>query len=325
MLPESGVLIVNLGTPDAPTPAAVRRFLAEFLDDPRVVALPRLPRRLLLHGLILPLRPRRSAAAYRRIWTDSGSPLLTGTRALTAAIERRLGALLPSLPAVALGMTYGNPSIDTALQQLRSAGARSLIVLPLFPQKSATTTAAAFDRVAAALANDAAPPRLAVIDDYHADDAYLAALASAISADDPGWQHLLFSFHGIPRRYADAGDDYGERCHATARLVAGRLALTRERWSVAFQSRVRGARWLGPYTKTRLTELAAGGVRRLAVVCPGFPVDCLETLEEIAIRGRAGFLAAGGEHFRYIPALNDGAAHVDCLARLIAARAGAAR
>ncbi len=324
MSPETGVLIVNLGTPDAPTPAAVRRFLAEFLDDPRVVDLPLLPRRLLLYGVILPLRPRRSAAAYRKIWTTAGSPLLTGTQSLTAAIDQRLATLMPSRPAVAMAMTYGQPSIDGALRQLRSAGVRSLVVLPLFPQKSATTTAAVIDRVESGLARESMPHRLAVIDDYHADPGYIAALASSISAVATGWQHLLFSFHGIPCRYADAGDDYGERCHATARLVAARLDLAPGRWSVAFQSRVGGARWLAPYTAPRLRELAAEGARHIAVACPGFPVDCLETLEEIAIRGRSAFLAAGGARFEYVAALNDGAAHVDCLARLVAARAGEA-
>ncbi len=321
MASATGVLVVNLGTPEAPTPAAVRQFLAEFLDDPRVVDLPRLPWRIILHSVVLPFRPRRSARAYRRIWTAAGSPLMTGTQALTRALELRLAAILPQTPVVAMGMTYGNPPIDGALEALRIAGARDLIVLPLFPQYSGTTTAAVLDRVEAALARWPAPPAVAAIEDYHADRGYIAALAASVSAARTPWEHLLISFHGIPHRYAEAGDPYGDRCHATAGLVAERLALPAGRWSIAFQSRVGRARWLRPYTAERLRELAMQGCKRVAVICPGFAVDCLETLEEIAIRGRATFLAAGGKEFEYIPALNDAAAHVDCLARLVAGRA----
>jgi protoporphyrin/coproporphyrin ferrochelatase len=318
----TGVLVVNLGTPDAPTPDAVRRFLAEFLSDRRVVDLPRLPWQVVLRTFILPFRPRRSARAYRQIWTPAGSPLLTGTEALARALERRLAASLREPPALAMGMTYGNPSIDRALHGLQSAGVARLVVLPLFPQYSATTTLAALDRVDAALARWPAPPARIVIEDYHADSRHVAALAASISAARTRFDHLLFSFHGIPQRYAAAGDDYGERCHATARLVAARLALPAERWSVAFQSRVGSARWLEPYTEERLRHLAAQGVQRVAVACPGFAVDCLETLEEIAIRGAAAFTAAGGLEFEYIPALNDDAAQVDCLARLVESRLG---
>lgn len=320
----TGVLVVNLGTPDAPTPAAVRRFLAEFLDDPRVVDLPRLPWRLVLHGLILPFRPRRSARAYRAIWTAAGSPLLTGTQALARALARRLAALGPEAPTVAMGMTYGNPSIAAALQTLAASGVRRLIVLPLFPQYSATTTAAALDRVEAALARWPVTPERVVIEDYHADQGYIGALAASVSAAKTRWEHLLFSFHGIPRRYALAGDPYGDRCHATAQFVARRLALPAGRWSVAFQSRIGGARWLEPYTADRVRELAGQGLKRIAVICPGFAVDCLETLEEIAIRGRAEFLAAAGEEFEYLPALNDDAAQIECFARLVEERAAAA-
>jgi protoporphyrin/coproporphyrin ferrochelatase len=320
---DTGVLIANLGTPDAPTPDAVRRFLADFLWDRRVVDLPRLPWWLLLHGIVLPFRPHRSARAYREIWTDAGSPLLTGTRAVASALERRLQTLLSPAPDVAMGMTYGNPSIDAALAPLQAAGIRRLIVLPLFPQYSATTTAAVLDRVQAVIAEWRTPPELAVIEDYHSEPDHVAALAAAIFARGTAisaQEQLMFSFHGIPRRNADAGDPYGERCLVTARLVAARLALPPARWSVAFQSRVGGARWLEPYTAERLAALARDGVRGISVICPGFAVDCLETLEEIAIRGRATFLAAGGERFDYIPALNDDPAQVDCLARLVCAR-----
>jgi ferrochelatase len=322
MSATTGVLVVNLGTPDAPTPQAVRRFLAEFLSDPRVVDLPRLPWQVVLRAFVLPFRPRRSARAYQQIWTPAGSPLLTGTEALTRALERRLEASLADPPVVAMGMTYGNPSIHRALQGLESAGITRLVVLPLFPQHSATTTLAALDRVDAALARWPAPPVRILVEDYHAEPAHVAALAASIGAARTRFDHLVFSFHGIPRRYAAAGDDYGERCHATARLVAARLSLPAGQWSVAFQSRVGRARWLEPYTDERLRQLAAQGVSRVAVACPGFAVDCLETLEEIAIRGAATFAAAGGLEFEYIPALNDDAAQVDCLAQLVEERLG---
>ncbi len=323
MATATGVLVVNIGTPDAPTPKAIRRFLAEFLSDPHVVKLPWLPWQVVLRTLVLPFRPAKSANAYRQIWTAAGSPLLTGTEALARALERWLASNLEEAPLVALGMTYGNPSIDHALQKLQWAGIRRLVVLPLFPQYSATTTAAALDRVAAALAGWSAPPECFVIEDYHADPAHIAALASSIAAARTRWDHLIFSFHGIPQRYAAAGDPYGKRCQSTAQLVAAQLKLPRERWSVAFQSRVGRARWLAPYTEDRLRALAGDGVRHVAVACPGFAVDCLETLEEIAIRGAATFFAAGGLDFEYIPALNDDAAQVDCLGRLVAERVDA--
>ena len=319
----TGVLVVNLGTPDAPTPDAVRRFLAEFLSDSRVVDLPRIPWQVVLRTFILPFRPAKSARAYQQVWTPAGSPLLTGTEALARALARRLTALQAEPPVVAMGMTYGNPSIARALQQLRAAGATRIVVLPLFPQYSATTTAAALDRVDAEIAGWPTPPERLVIEDYHAEPGYIDALAASIRAARAPFDHLLFSFHGIPQRYADRGDPYGERCFATARLVAGRLALAAERWSVAFQSRVGGARWLSPYTEDQLRALAQAGVDRIAVACPGFAVDCLETLEEIAIRGSATFVNAGGIDLQYIPALNDDAAQVDCLARLVVPRLGA--
>jgi ferrochelatase len=323
MSAATGVLVVNLGTPDAPTPEAVRRFLAEFLSDPRVVDLPRLPWQIVLRTFILPFRPKKSAHAYQQVWTPAGSPLLTGTEALTRALGRRLASELRAPPAVAMGMTYGEPSIARAVERLQAAGARRLVVLPLFPQYSATTTEAALDRVDAALARWQPAPERIVIEDYHADPGHIEALASSIRRARLPWDHLLFSFHGIPRRYAAAGDPYGERCLATARLVAARLSLPAGRWSVAFQSRVGRARWLEPYTEDRLRELAAAGVQRIAVACPGFAVDCLETLEEIAIRGAATFIGAGGIDFEYIPALNDDAAQVASLARLVADRLGA--
>lgn len=315
-----GVLVANLGTPDAPTPAAVRRYLAEFLGDPRVIELPRALWWPLLHGVILRVRPRRSAHAYRQIWTAAGSPLLAGTRALAEALRQRLTALLPVPPAVAVGMCYGNPSLPAALAELRAQQVRRLLVLPLYPQYSATTTAAVFDRVSAELRGWRWLPELRFVNDYYAEPGYIAALAATLAERGAGGNsasHLLFSFHGLPRRYRDAGDPYSCQCQMTARLVAERLALPAAAWSVAFQSRVGRQRWLEPYTEERLRELAAGGTREITVICPGFAVDCLETLEEIALRGSAAFLAAGGSRFDYVPALNDRPEHADALAALV--------
>ena len=314
---RSGVLVVNLGTPDAPTPEAVRRFLAEFLSDRRVVDLPRLPWQVFLRTFVLPFRPAKSAAAYRQIWTPAGSPLLTGTEALARALERRLRALLPEPPAVAMGMTYGNPSIAHALERLRAANVTRVVVLPLFPQYSATTTAAVMDRVDDALARWPASPERIAIEDYHADPAYIDALAASIRRARLSFDHLLFSFHGIPERYCRAGDPYGEQCECTVQALRERLGLGPEACSLTFQSRVGREPWLGPDTESRLRELARAGARRVAVICPGFAVDCLETLEEIAIRGAECFEAAGGERLDYIPALNDSNAHVNLLAALI--------
>ena len=322
MTVHTGVLVANLGTPDAPTTEAVRQFLAEFLSDPRVVDLPRALWLPILYGVILRIRPQRSARAYREVWTASGSPLLVNTRAVADALALRLASLLSHPVPVATGMTYGNPSIQAALDELRAKDVRRLLVLPLYPQYSATTTASVLDRVQAALGRLDWQPEILCVDDYHADAGYVAALAESLAgriADFGAGAHLLFSFHGLPQRYVDAGDPYHEQCQATARLVASRLALPADAWSVAYQSRVGGARWLKPYTEDRLCELATRGTRRIVVCCPGFAVDCLETLEEIAIRGRASFLAAGGASFDYVPALNDGPAQVDFLSKIAAA------
>lgn len=323
MTATTGVLLANLGTPDTPTAPAVRRFLAEFLSDRRVVDLPRLLWLPILHGVILNIRPRRSARAYREIWTDAGSPLLVNTLSLARELEPRLTALLGAPAAVAPGMTYGNPSIASALGRLRERGASRVAVLPLYPQYSISTTESVYDRVEAALAASGWKPELVRIRDYHGDAGHVAAVADSLAphrAAIAAGAHLLFSFHGLPQRYVDAGDPYASQCEATARLVAQRLALPAAAWSLSYQSRVGRERWLSPYTEERLRELAATGTRRLIACCPGFAVDCLETLEEIAMRGRATFLEAGGESFDYVPALNDGAAQVESLAR-VAARA----
>jgi protoporphyrin/coproporphyrin ferrochelatase len=319
--PALGALLVNLGTPDAPTPAAVRRFLAEFLWDPRVVEAPRWLWWLALHGVILRIRPSKSAHAYRQIWTPAGSPLLLHSRALTDEVRGALNARLPA--AVELGMSYGSPSIPAALDRLRRAGARRLVVLPLYPQYSGTTTASVFDRVTSELQHWRWVPELRFIGHYHDEARYVDAIAASIREH---WRtheraHLLFSFHGIPRSYLLAGDPYHCQCQKTARLVAAVLGLDAAEWSISFQSQVGRQEWLRPYTDETLVQMARQGRKRVTVVCPGFATDCLETLEEIAIRNRALFMASGGEFYDYVPALNAGAAHAELLAELIARHA----
>jgi ferrochelatase len=314
-----GVLLVNLGTPDAPTAAAVRRFLAEFLWDPRVVETPRLLWWLALHGVILRIRPARSAHAYRQIWTDKGSPLLLHSREIASGVQNRLMQRLRETTLVALGMTYGSPSIASALEQLRSAGARRLLVLPLYPQYSATTTASVFDRVTSILQGWRWLPELRFINNYHDEPAYIDAIANSVHQhwQTNGREHLLFSFHGAPRAQLLAGDPYHCQCRKTARLVTERLGLAPEEWTVSFQSRLGRGEWLRPYTDELLLKFASAGRKRVSMVCPGFATDNLETLEENAIRNRAAFLAAGGELFDYIPALNASPDHIAVLSDLV--------
>ncbi|WP_217705238.1 ferrochelatase [Peristeroidobacter soli] len=312
-----GVLLANLGTPDGPDPSSVRRFLAEFLWDPRVVEAPRLIWWLALHGVILRIRPSKSAHAYQQIWTPEGSPLLV----YSSALAKRIGEALESRwnAPVALGMSYGSPSIPQALDELRRQGATRIVVLPLYPQYSGTTTASVFDRVTRYLQRWRWVPELRFIGSYHDDAGYIDALAASI---DHHWRahekhHLLFSFHGIPKRYVTSGDPYYSQSMQTARLVAERLSLGEQEWSVSFQSQVGREEWLRPYTDERLLEYARSGPKKVTLVCPGFATDCLETLEEIALRNRQLFLDAGGEAYDYVPALNAGDAHVAALAQLL--------
>lgn len=315
-----GVLLVNLGSPDAPTTKAVRRYLAEFLWDPRVVEIPRPLWWLMLHGVVLRLRPSRSAHAYRRVWTDAGSPLLVISRGQARSLQYALAARHGGRVQVALAMRYGNPSIQAGLAQLREAQARRILILPLYPQYSAATTATVFDAAANELKTWRWLPELRFIAHYHDDEGYLAALANSIReswAQHGQAERLLFSFHGMPKRTLQAGDPYHCHCQKTARLVAERLGLPADRWQVAFQSRFGRAEWLQPYTDKTLRQWAHEGVRQVEVVCPGFAADCLETLEEIAMQNKEAFLAAGGASLRYIPALNERADHIEALVSLI--------
>ncbi|MGH8174163.1 MAG: ferrochelatase [Rhodanobacteraceae bacterium] len=316
----AGVLVVNLGTPEAPTPKAVRHYLNEFLSDPRIVELPRWLWWLVLHGVILRIRPAQSAALYQKIWTPEGSPLATGMAAVTQALQKSLTSQRPGPIVVRHAMRYGGPSIPDALRELAAAGARRILVLPLFPQYSGTTTASVLDEVGAELARWRWVPDLRFVADYHADPHYIEALARSVSAH---WQRqgradrLVLSFHGIPQRYFRAGDPYFCQCQATARRLRERLDLREEEMIVCFQSRVGRQKWLEPYTEAVLAALPGQGARSVQVLCPGFSIDCLETLEEIAITNRERFLRAGGERFEYIPALNAAEDHVGALTHLI--------
>jgi ferrochelatase len=311
-----GVLLTNLGTPMAPTAAAVRPYLAEFLSDRRVVDRPRWLWLPILHGVILRLRPRRSAHAYKKIWTAEGSPLLAYGRRQQAGLRQRLSTNVP----VVLAMRYGQPSIASGLQQLRDAGVERLVVLPLYPQYSVSTTASTFDALAAAWSRWSYLPELRMIMDYHDSNGYIEALAASVR--DYWHQHgqgdrLLLSFHGTPQAMRAAGDPYHDQCHTTARLLAQHLQLTPDQCQLTFQSRFGPEAWLQPYTDKTLEALGVQGVGRVDVLCPGFPADCLETLEENAMVNRDLFLQAGGREFHYIPALNDREDHITMLAGLV--------
>jgi protoporphyrin/coproporphyrin ferrochelatase len=314
-----GVLVVNLGTPEAPEPGPVRRYLREFLWDPRVVETSRPIWWLILNGIILPIRPARSARAYRTVWTEEGSPLLSWSRRQAEGIRTRLAERLSGPVEVALGMRYGNPSIGAALEQLRSASVRRLLVFPLYPQYSGTTTGSTFDAVAAALSRWRWVPELRFIGRYHDEPGYIAALATSVrehwAAEGRG-EHLVMSFHGLPRSYLERGDPYHCQCQKTARLLAEHLGLADGSWSISFQSRVGREEWLRPYTDELIRSLGKRGLKRIDAICPGFSADCLETLEEIAVQNAEFFHASGGETLSYIPCLNDRQGHLDFLATL---------
>ena len=315
-----GVLVVNLGTPDKATTAAVRRYLAEFLWDPRIVELPRPLWWLILNGVILRVRPSRSAKAYQEIWTEAGSPLLVYCKALASGIESALRDRGAGNIHVALGMSYGNPSIPAALDELHARGARRLLVLPLYPQYSGTTTGSVFDAVTAALSERRWVPEFRFINHYHDRDAYLDALARSIQdhwAAHGRGDKLMFSFHGVPKQTLLDGDPYHCHCLKTARLVTDKLGLGKDDWVLSFQSRVGRAEWLKPYTDETIVELGKAGLARLDVVCPGFSVDCLETLEEIAMQNAELFEESGGGELCYIESLNDRPDHVELLTDLV--------
>lgn len=316
----TGILITNLGTPDAPTVSALRRYFAEFLADPRIVEMPRWIWRILLYTVILPIRPHRVVHNYKAIWGKDGSPLLAISQRQTQALQKQLLSSSSDPIKVVLAMRYGKPSIAAGLEELRSANARRILILPLYPQYSATTTASTFDAVTDALKRWRWLPELRTINHYHDHPAYIRAVADSIRRD---WQaqgepqRLLFSFHGLPQRYVLAGDPYENECHMTAQRIAEQMQLPKERWGVAFQSRFGREQWLTPYTDHTLREWANTGVKYVHVICPGFSADCLETLDEIAMQNHKIFLETGGERYHYIPALNDQPDHIQALAELI--------
>ncbi|MDH5822050.1 ferrochelatase [Luteimonas sp. RD2P54] len=313
---DTALLVVNLGTPAAPTAAAVRRYLAEFLHDYRVVALTRWLWCPLLHFVILPLRSPRVAKLYAGIWMEGGSPLAVHTERLARALQQRLPEL-----RVAHAMRYGAPALGAALRSLRDGGVRRALVLPLYPQYSTTTTASVVD-VAAAVEGI----EVQVVQDYHLDAGWVAAVAGSIrgyrDAHGSG-ELLLFSFHGIPQRLVDAGDPYQAQCRASVAAIAAALGLEDDQWRLTFQSRFGREPWLQPYTDHTLRALAGQGLKRIDVVCPGFAVDCLETLEEIALQNAELFREHGGEALHYIPCLNDAPEHAEALARLARRALGA--
>ncbi|RCS58347.1 ferrochelatase [Parvibium lacunae] len=311
-----GILLVNLGTPAAPTAAAVRRYLAQFLADPRVVEIPRLIWWPILHGIILRVRPQKSAAKYASIWTPDGSPLRYHTEQQARYLRGYLGERGIQVE-VAHAMRYGDPSIADVWQQLRQQGCDRILLMPLYPQYAGSTTATAVDEVARLLLRTRNQPALRIVKHYHDDPGYIDALAAHIRQY---WQQrgraekLVMSFHGVPKRTLLRGDPYHCECHKTARLLAERLGLSKAEYVVTFQSRFGKAEWLQPYTEPTVISLAQQGVKNIQVICPGFVSDCLETLEEIALEVKQAFLDAGGKDFAYIPCLNDNPAWLNALA-----------
>lgn len=314
---KTAVLLANLGSPEAPTTSAVRRFLKAFLWDPRVVNLPRPLWWLILHFFVLPFRPRKSAKAYRKIWDKKGSPLIFLTRQLTEQLAEKLNA---KGLIIDYAMRYGEPSIAQRLRAFKEQGVDHVIVLPLYPQYSSTTTASIYDAVIKEFNQWRHLPSFQFISDYHQNECYIAALADAIgrSWHEHGKNELLImSFHGLPELLTKWGDPYFYHCQNTAALVAEKLGLNEKQWLMVFQSRFGKAEWLKPYCADTLQSLPGQGIKTVDVVCPGFAVDCLETLEEIAMENKALFFAAGGEDYHYIPALNDSKSHVDAIFNLI--------
>lgn len=314
-LEKTGVLLANLGTPEAPTPAAVKRYLRQFLSDKRVVDTPRLLWWPLLRGVILPLRSPRVAKLYNSIWMEGGSPLMVYSRRQ----EKALADALPDMP-VALGMSYGQPSLESAVKKLLDQNVDRIVVLALYPQYSCSTVAAVWDELSRIFARYRKLPSLNFIRDYADNSAYINALAETARRSFATYGEpdlLLLSYHGIPQRYANEGDDYPQRCRDTTRELVSALGLPPEKVMMTFQSRFGREPWLTPYTDETLKMLGEKGVKHIQVMCPGFAADCLETLEEIAVQNKEIFMHAGGEKYEYIPALNDEPSHIAMMAELI--------
>lgn len=323
---STAVILMNLGTPAEPTARGVRQFLGDFLSDPRVVEIPRPLWLAILHGLVLPLRPGKIAPAYREIWGRSadgeaveGSPILHYTRRQAELLQQRLADTRPDI-AVTYAMTYGKPSLDSVVYRLRREGYQSFLVFPLYPQYSATTTAAIYDQVAQIYRNSRDVPDISLVHDYYRHPLYIRALANSVrelwDREGPA-DRLLLSFHGIPKANVTRGDPYYRQCHETAEHLAAELGLGGDRWQISFQSRFGKAEWLQPYTDKTLIEWGKKGLSSVDVLCPAFSADCLETLEEISVENRANFIDAGGGQYRYIPALNIRPDHIEMLATIV--------
>ena len=315
MQAKVGVLITNLGTPEAPTKKALRPYLKEFLSDPRVIETPKLIWQVILNGVILNTRPAKSAKSYKSVWTDSGSPLYD----IAKKQQAQLAKALPNL-VVGLAMRYGNPSIESQLIKMRDQGVRKILIFPMYPQYCAATTASTFDKVAQVLTKWRWIPEVRFINEYYQDELYVEALANSIKAfrKEHGTPDLtLFSYHGIPKAYLDKGDPYHCFCHATTRLVKEHLALTDSDVMTTFQSRFGPAQWLRPYTDEVLKELPGKGIKNIHIIAPAFSADCLETIEEIDQENREYFMESGGESYNYIPCLNDSEDHIKLFTKLI--------
>jgi len=320
-----GVLVVNLGTPDSPSYFAVQRYLREFLGDRRVIDTSRLFWLPLLYGVILPFRPIRTVRNYRKVWMRGGSPLAVYSKRLSAKIAAVLQSRLGDDVRVALGMTYGNPSIASAVRGLAEQNVKRLLVLPLYPQYCSSTTGSVFDRTSKVLERWRWLPETRFVNDYYNDTGYIDALTASIEAHwakEGGRSHLLFSYHGIPAVYVKEGDPYQIQANTTTRLVVEKLGLASEDYSHCYQSRFGSVVWLQPYTEDTLKALAKRGLRKLTVVSPSFAVDCLETLEEVAMEYRDKFLELGGDELSLVPALNDDDRHADVLAAIIERQLG---
>lgn len=316
---EFGILMVNLGTPEAPTPKAVKAYLKEFLSDVRVVDAPRFIWWFVLRAILL-IRPKPVAKAYQSIWTKQGSPLLVISKKQAAALQQQLKADTNKDIPVELAMTYGNPSIESAAQALRHKGVEQILILPMYPQFSSSTTAAIYDKLSDLLKQCPHLPEMRWIRDFHDNPGYIDALAQSCQQQ---WQEhgqsekLLMSFHGVPERYTRKGDPYEHQCRRTAKLLAEKLALEPDQWACCFQSRFGREEWVKPYTDHTLTQWGKDGVKSVDIICPAFSADCLETLEEIQLENKEVFLAAGGQDYHYIPALNDNPDHIKMLSQLV--------
>ncbi|MBC6906333.1 ferrochelatase [Saccharophagus sp. K07] len=318
--PTVGVLLTNLGTPAAPTAEALRPYLKEFLSDPRVIELPKWKWWPILHGIILRVRPKKSAKLYASVWTEQGSPLMSISLEQTAKLNAYFERKYPGKVRVKLGMRYGEPAIGKVLREFQDEGINRIIVLPLYPQYSGPTVGSTFDAVAQELIHWRWTPELHFINTYHDHPLYIEALANSVKAHiaehgEP--EKLILSYHGMPQRYFDGGDPYYCYCQKTSRLVAEKLGWDKDRYITSFQSQFGKEEWIKPDTSTTLQQLAQNGIKKVAVICPGFSADCLETLEEIGVENKKLFLSAGGESYHYIPALNAGEEHIGVMGTLV--------